>query len=76
MIYIVKQDNDSYEMEERFTKEIIVHNDMLLKKYYKARHLEGLSPYTLDSYIRYLRVLSRNVGKKFEEMNTSNIRDF
>lgn len=76
MIYIVKQDNDSYEMEERFTKEIIVHNDMLLKKYYKARHLEGLSPYTLDSYMRYLRVLSRNVGKKFEEMNTSNIRDF
>lgn len=76
MIYITKVDDDSYEAEERFTNEIIVHNDMMLKKYYKIRHMEGLSPYTLDSYINYLRVLSREVGKRYEDMNATNIRDF
>jgi site-specific recombinase XerD len=62
--------------EERYTGRILTHNKLILEQFIRVKRLQGLSEETLRGYFSTVNNLSLGVGKRYEDMNTQDIRDY
>lgn len=76
MIYITEDCDGNYIQQERFTHSIERHNYELIKAFLQTKQLEGLSNNTLDNYRVQIQLISKEIGKKFEDINVQDIRIF
>ena len=76
MIFITENDLGYFIQEERFSERVNQHNEWIIQQFINSKKLEGASENTITNYTRYLRMLSRGIGKNFEDMNAKNIKNY
>lgn len=76
MIVFAYDDFGNIVQETRFTDPIMSHNFMVIEEFVKRKALEGCSDNTLRQYHDYVTQLSNSIGKRLEDMSTSDIRSF
>lgn len=76
MIVFAYDDYGNIVQETRFTDPIMTHNFMVIEEFIRRKNLEGCSENTLRQYHDYITQLSNSIGKRLEDMNTSDIRSF
>lgn len=76
MVVFAYDDYGNIVEEIRFTEQILTHNIMIIEEYIRRKSLEGCSDNTLRQYHDYVSQLSNSIGKRLEDMNTTDIRSF
>lgn len=76
MIIFVPDQHGNIVAEERFTERIMLHNKFTLEQFIRTKRLEGLSEETLQGYKTAIHNLSKNLGKRYEDMTTQDIRNY
>lgn len=76
MVYFVEDSEGNLIQQDRDYKDIFLHNSEIINRFLQTKHLEGLSKTTLDVYKLQLLLISREIGKRFEEINVNDMREF